>query len=89
MDKQIEWWQLDNPDSGIVKVITYIYQMNTFVCHNANLGSWQKDESKIDTLGAYSHCLAEIIRGKASQNRKDEEAKDFKKYLFKEANEKD
>ena len=54
--------------------------MDLFVYREINKASREKDESKIDTLGPYSFCLAEILRGSASSKRRDN--KKFTRRLY-------
>lgn len=89
MDKPITWYQLNDPLNPIVDVVTYIYQRHTFLFSSLNKGSWNQEDSKIDTLGAFSHVLAEILRGDASSKRKDPESLEFKRLMYIKPNKKE
>lgn len=54
-----------------------------------NKGSWNQEDSKIDTLGAFSYVLAEILRGDASSKRKDPENLEFKRMMYIKPNKKE
>lgn len=58
--------------------------MHSFVYETLNRASWNHEDDKIDTLGPFSFCLSQILRGEASNQRKDVQAIEFKKLLFKE-----
>lgn len=84
MKKQLVWHELNDPTNQIVHVVTSIYQMHSFVYENLNRASWNQEDDKIDTLGPFSFCLSQILRGEASNRRQDSQAIEFKKKLFKE-----
>ena len=45
----------------LTSVILYIYSMETLLPSLINNAAWEKDESRIDTLGPYALALHEII----------------------------
>ena len=52
---------LADTDNGFVKMIVYIYSMETFIFKELNWASRNKDESKIQFYGAFASALSFII----------------------------
>ena len=50
-----------DPESGLTKLILYLYSMQTFLYGEINRASRNKDKTKIKTLGPYSFVLSWIV----------------------------
>merc|ERR1711935_952757 len=57
---------LSNPDHDFVKLILYIYSMQTFIYKEMNLASRTKDLSKIEFYGPFASALVFIIHSASS-----------------------
>ena len=68
MEKPLTPSVLSNPNHRAVKLIMYIYSMESFVYDDLNRVCRQKDKSKIKFYGAYAAALSFIIHS-ANQNR--------------------
>ena len=53
--------KLVNPDEPVTKMILKLYTMESFLYRIVNEASRTGDETKVDSLGPYSHCLDTII----------------------------
>lgn len=69
LDKPLNESILSNPDHRVTKHILYLYSMETFIYHELNKASRDKDKDKIKYYGAYAAALSYIISA-ANQNRK-------------------
>lgn len=70
LDKPLTSKILSNPDHKIVKLILFIYSMESFVYQDLNRASRLKDQSKIKFYGAFAAALSFILYS-ASKNRTD------------------
>lgn len=61
---------LSNPSHNIVKLILYIYSMESFIYEDLNRATREKDKSKIKYYGAFSAALSFILYC-ATKNRCD------------------
>ena len=61
MDEVIKLEDLKNPKSNIVKMIIYLYSMETFIYYGINEASVNKDKTKKLTLGPFACVLREIV----------------------------
>ena len=52
---------LEDTDNGFVKMIVYIYSMETFIFKEMNRASRDKDESKIKFYGALASALSFVV----------------------------
>ena len=62
---------LEDPNSPAVKVILYIYTLETFIYKALNRASRTKDLSKSETLGPYALALGDILLLGTAKFRKD------------------
>ena len=69
MNKPITPELLADPSNGFVKMIVYIYSMESFVFSEMNRTSRIKDTSKIKFYGAYASALGFIIHKGNIQNQ--------------------
>ena len=67
---------LSDPCSPVVKVMLYIFGMQSFVRPSLNYALQYLDSSKTQTLGPYSNALFLILE-KAQNNRKDIDVSKF------------
>ena len=66
---------LSEPHHKIVKLIIYIYSMESFIYEDLNRVCREKDKSKIKFYGAFAAVLSFIIHT-ANQNRVDDKLQD-------------
>jgi len=70
MEKPLTTKILSNPNHEFVKLMLYIYSMQTFIFGEMNKASRSKDRSKIAFYGPFASALGYIIHA-ASSKRKD------------------
>lgn len=69
MKKPLTTKILSNPDHNIVKILLYIYSMQSFVFKEINLASRNKDHTKIKFYGPLASALGYVIHA-ANQRKK-------------------
>lgn len=69
MEKPLTKKILSNPKHPFVKILLYIYSMQSFVYSEMNKASRSKDRSKIKFYGAYASALGFIIHCGNKQDR--------------------
>ena len=62
--------KLVNPDDPVTRMILNLYTIESFLYKAVNEASRTGDETKVDSLGPYSHCLDTIVAS-AQLNRTD------------------
>jgi len=67
MNKPLTTKILSNPDHKFVKLILYIYSMQTFIFSEINWASRNKDNSKIEFYGPLASALGYIIHSASSR----------------------
>jgi hypothetical protein len=60
-DEPVKMKAASDPESGLTKLILYLYSMQTFLYSEINRASRDKDKSKIKTLGPFSFVLSWIV----------------------------
>jgi len=70
MKKPLTTKILSNPNHEFVKLMLYIYSMQTFIFKEMNRASRNKDQTKIPYYGPFASALGYIIHS-ASSKRKD------------------
>jgi hypothetical protein len=70
-----------NPDEPVTKYILNLYTIESFLYKAVNEASRTGDETKVESLGPYSHCLDTIVAS-AQMNREDLSVEKFAEILL-------
>jgi hypothetical protein len=70
-----------NPDEPVTRMILNLYTIESFLYKAVNEASRTGDETKVESLGPYSHCLDTIVAS-AQMNREDLSVEKFAEILL-------